>query len=54
MIPDTKLGGKVSTINEVFTDNTTTTYISAEFKIDAQVWFLTKGTPYLKQLTLWA
>ncbi|TCL15215.1 hypothetical protein EDB39_1631, partial [Vibrio crassostreae] len=27
MIPDTKLGGKVSTINEVFNDKTTTTYI---------------------------
>ncbi|MFW1480277.1 hypothetical protein ACEWA0_22800, partial [Vibrio parahaemolyticus] len=27
MIPDTKLGGKVSTINEVFHDKTTTTYI---------------------------
>ncbi|MGR5487976.1 hypothetical protein [Vibrio alfacsensis] len=27
MIPDTKLGGKVSTINEVLNDKTTTTYI---------------------------
>jgi len=27
MIPDTKLGGKVSTINEVLHDKTTTTYI---------------------------
>ena len=27
MIPDTKLGGKVSTINEVFNDKTTVTYI---------------------------
>ncbi len=27
IIPDTKLGGKVSTINEVFNDKTTTTNI---------------------------
>jgi len=27
MIPDTNLGGKESTVNEVFNDKTTTTYI---------------------------
>jgi hypothetical protein len=33
MFPDNKLGAKVSTINEVFNDKTTTTYIFSEFKI---------------------
>ncbi|WP_116870108.1 transposase [Vibrio splendidus] len=43
MIPDTKLGGKVSTINEVFNDKRQRRTFSSEFKIDAASLVLDQG-----------
>lgn len=43
MIPDTKLGGKVSTVNEVFNDKRQRRTFSSEFKVDAASLVLDQG-----------